>query len=43
MDMETALDSCVFKGLTADDKDTLRNDRMIQKLIDKGNEWAKAF
>ena len=43
MDAEGALESCVFKGLSEDDKDTLRNDRMMQKLIEKGNVWAKAL
>ena len=43
MDKESALESCVFKGLSEDDKDTLRNDRMMQKLIEKDNEWAKAL
>ena len=43
MSFADALDSCVFKGLSNDDKDTLRADRMIQKLIDNGNTWARSF
>ena len=43
MDAEQALDTCVFKGLTDDDKDTLRGDRMIQKLIENKNVWALAL
>ena len=43
MSFTDALDSCVFKGLSDDDKDTLRGDRMIQKLIDNGNTWARSF
>ena len=43
MSLSDALDSCVFKGLSADDKETLRADRMIQKLIDNNNAWARAF
>ena len=43
MSFTDALESCVFKGLSDDDRDTLRGDRMIQKLIDNGNTWARAF
>lgn len=43
MTIADALDSCVFKGLTEDDKDTLRGDRMIAKLIENGNQWARAI
>lgn len=37
---EKALDDCLFKGMTEDDRLALRKDPKMVKLIDKNNKWA---